>query len=179
MKRQQAVKRYAKMFLNSMGIDDMPKALEELSAVNGLMQKSREFRGLLENPRFTGEEREKGVKEISERVKISGGTVKFILYLSEHLVIASLDGLIQIVTAMYLEKKKKAKAIVVTPVDTQKKYEETLKSSLKQITGRDVDIEYVVDPSLLGGVLVKVGSSMYDSSIKGQLRLLRDDLIKR
>lgn len=179
MKRQQAVKRYAKMFLNSMGIDDMPKALEELSAVNGLMQKSREFRGLLENPRFTGEEREKGVKEISERVKISGSTVKFILYLSEHLVVASLDGLIQIVTAIYLEKKKKAKAIVVTPVDTQKKYEETLKSSLKQITGRDVDIEYVVDPSLLGGVLVKVGSSMYDSSIKGQLRLLRDDLIKR
>jgi ATP synthase F1 delta subunit len=179
MKRQQAVKRYAKMFLNSMGIDDMPKALEELSAVNGLMQKSREFRGLLENPRFTGEEREKGIKEISERVKISGSTVKFILYLSEHLVIASLDGLIQIVTAMYLEKKKKAKAIVVTPVDTQRKYEETLKSSLKQITGRDVDIEYVVDPSLLGGVLVKVGSSMYDSSIRGQLRLLRDDLIKR
>jgi ATP synthase F1 delta subunit len=179
MKRQQAVKRYAKMFLNSMGIDDMPKALEELSAVNELMQKSREFRGLLENPRFTKEEREKGVKEISERVKISGSTVRFILYLSEHLVIASLDGLIQIVTAIYLEKKKKAKAIVVTPVDTQKKYEETLKSSLKQITGRDVDIEYVVDPSLLGGVLVKVGSSMYDSSIKGQLRLLRDDLIKR
>lgn len=179
MKRQQAVKRYAKMFLNSMGIDDMPEALEELSAVNGLMQKSGEFRGLLENPRFTKEEREKGVKEISERVKISGSTVKFILYLSEHLVIPSLDGLIQIVTAMYLEKKKRAKAIVVTPVDTQKKYEETLKSSLKQITGRDVDIEYVVDPSLLGGVLVKVGSSMYDSSIKGQLRLLRDDLITR
>jgi len=179
MKGQQAVKRYAKMFFNSMGIDDMPKALEELSAVNGLMQKSREFRGLLENPRFTGEEREKGLKEISERVKLSGNTVKLILYLSEHLVIASLDRLIQIVTAMYLEKKKKAKAVVVTPVDTQKKYEETLKSSLKQIIGRDVDIEYIVDPSLLGGVLVKVGSSMYDSSIKGQLRLLRDDLIKR
>ena len=179
MKRQQAVKRYAKMFLNSMSIDDMPNALEELSSVNGLMQKSREFRGLLENPRFTGEEREKGLKEISERVKLSGNTVKLILYLSEHLVIASLDRLIQIVTAMYLEKKKKAKAVVVTPVDTQKKYEETLKSSLKQIIGRDVDIEYIVDPSLLGGVLVKVGSSMYDSSIKGQLRLLRDDLIKR
>ena len=110
MKRQQAVKRYAKMFLNSMGIDDMPNALEELSSVNGLMQKSREFRGLLENPRFTKEEREKGMKEISERAKISGSTVKFILYLSEHFVIASLDGLIQIVTAMYLEKKKKAKA---------------------------------------------------------------------
>jgi F0F1-type ATP synthase delta subunit len=43
---------------------------------------------------------------------------------------------------------------------------------------RDVDIEYVMDPSLLGGILVKVGSTMYDTSIKSQLRLLRDDLIK-
>ena len=112
MKRTQAVKHYAKMFLNSVGMDAVPKALEELSVVNGLMQKSSEFRGLLENPRFTGEEREKGLKELSARVKLSGNTVKLILYLSEHLVIASLDGLIQIVTAMYLEKKKKAKAVV-------------------------------------------------------------------
>jgi F0F1-type ATP synthase delta subunit len=43
---------------------------------------------------------------------------------------------------------------------------------------RDVDIEFVLEPSLLGGVLVKVGSTMYDSSIKGQLRLLKDELIK-
>ena len=43
---------------------------------------------------------------------------------------------------------------------------------------REVDIEYVMDPSLLGGILVKVGSTMYDSSVKGQLRLLKDELIK-
>lgn len=178
MKRTQAVKHYAKMFLNSVGVDAVPKALEELSAVNGLMQKSREFRGLLENPRFTKEEREKGMKEISERMELSGSTVKFILYLSERLVIVSLDELIQIVTAIYLEKKKRAKAIVVTSVDTEGRYDDKLKSSLKTLTGRDVDIEYQVDHSLLGGVMVKVGSTMYDSSIKGQLRLLEDELIK-
>lgn len=178
MKRTQAVKHYAKMFLNSVGMDAVPKALEELSAVNGLMQKSREFRGLLENPRFTKEEREKGMKEISGRMELSGSTVKFILYLSERLVIVSLDELIQIVTAIYLEKKKRAKAIVVTSVDTEGRYDDKLKSSLKTLTGRDVDIEYQVDHSLLGGVMVKVGSTMYDSSIKGQLRLLEDELIK-
>jgi F0F1-type ATP synthase delta subunit len=36
-----------------------------------------------------------------------------------------------------------------------------------------------MDPSLLGGVLVKIGSTMYDTSIKSQLRLLKDELIKR
>ena len=53
-----------------------------------------------------------------------------------------------------------------------------MKSSLKEITGRDIDIEFVIDPALLGGVRIKVGSTMYDSSIKGQLGLLRDKLIK-
>jgi ATP synthase F1 delta subunit len=167
------------MFFNAVGVDAVPGALGELSSLQELMAKSKEFRGFLENPRFTREEREKVMKHFSDTVGLSANTVKFILYLAEQSAVAALPDLIHAVNAMYLERKKKAKAVVVTPVDTQKKYEEALKSSLKQITGRDVDIEYVVDPSLLGGILVKVGSSMYDSSIKGQLRLLRDDLIKR
>ncbi len=178
MKRQQAVKRYAKMFFASVGVDAVPKALEELAAVNAVMQKSKEFRGLLENPLFAKEEREKVMKQASSRLNLSGGTVSFILFLAEQMVISLLSELIRLVTAMYLEKKKRAKATVVTPLDTNRKYDEALKASLRRLTGKEVDSEYVVDPSLLGGVTVKVGSTMYDSSIKGQLRLLKDDLIK-
>ncbi len=178
MKRQQAVKRYAKMFFNTVGVDSAPKALDELSTVNALMEKSREFRGLLENPLFTGEERDKVMKQASSRLNLSDSTVKFILFLSEQMVIVALPELIRFFTVLYLEKKKRAKATVVTPVDTDRKYEEALKSSLRKLTGREVDIEYVVDPSLLGGVMVQVGSTMYDSSLKGQLRLLKDDLVK-
>lgn len=178
MKSKQAVKRCAKMFLNSVGIDAAPKALEELSALNKLLEASREFRGLLENPRFTTEERAEGLKQVADRLKISGDTVKFVLYLSDQVLIPFFAELIQIVTAIYLEKKKRAKAMVVTPVETGAKYDDELKSALKRLTGRDVDIEYSVDPSLLGGVMIKVGSTMYDSSIKGQLRLLKDELVK-
>jgi F-type H+-transporting ATPase subunit delta len=178
LKRQQAVKRYAKMFFNTVGVDAVPKALDELVAVNAVMEKSREFRGLLENPLFTGEEREKVMKQASARLSLSESTVKFVLFLSEQMVIASLPELIRLATAMYLEKKKRAKATVVTSFDTGRKYDEALKVSLGKLTGKEVEIEYVVDPSLLGGIMVKVGSTMYDSSIKGQLRLLKDDLIK-
>ena len=179
MKRRLEVKRYAKMFLNSIGIDAAPGSIQELGMIRALMEKSREFRGLLENPLFTGDERGRVLRDISGRLKLSESTVKFVLFLSEQAVIASLPELIQGLTAMYLEKKKKARATVVTPVDTGRRYDAALRSSLKRLTGRDVDIEYVVDPSLLGGVLIKVGSTMYDSSIKGQLRLLKDDLITR
>ena len=178
MKRQQAVKRYAKMFFNTVGVDAVPKALDDLIAVNAVMEKSKEFRGLLENPHFTSEEQEKVMKQVSPRLNLSDSTVKFVLFLSEQMVISSLSELISLVTAMYLEKKKRAKATVVTPIDTNRKYDEALKASLRNLTGKEIDIEYVVDPSLLGGIMVKVGSTMYDSSIKGQLRLLKDDLIK-
>jgi len=66
----------------------------------------------------------------------------------------------------------------MSPIEISKDREGSLKASLKKITDRDVDLEYVIDPSLLGGILVKVGSTMYDTSIRGQLRLLKDELIK-
>ena len=79
---------------------------------------------------------------------------------------------------LILEKKKRAKATVLTPVEISAKHAERLKGLWKKLIGKDVDMEFVMEPSLLGGILVKVGSTMYDSSIKGQLRLLKDELIK-
>ena len=112
-------------------------------------------------------------------MKLSENTIKFIMHLSELGGITySFRRLYRIAINLYLEKKTKAKAIVMTPIEISKDYENTLKSSLKKVTDRDVEIEYVMDPSLLGGILVKIGSTMYDTSIKGQLRLLKDELIK-
>jgi ATP synthase F1 delta subunit len=104
--------------------------------------------------------------------------VKFILHLSEVRVIKALPEIIRMATSLYLEKKKKAKAIVMTPLQVTKEQENKLRSSLKKITDRELDIEYEIDPSLLGGILVRIGSTMYDTSIKSQLRLLKDELIK-
>ncbi len=178
MKRQQAVKQYAKMFFNTVELDKVPGSLDELAAVARLMEKSPEFRGLLGNPLFTADDREKAMKYVSEGIGVSGPTSKFVLYLAEKMVIAHLAQLIHVITALYLEKKKRAKAVVLMPVQTDKKYDDILKPSLKKLTGREVDLEYIVDPSLLGGVVIKVGSTLYDSSLIGQLRLLKDDLIK-
>lgn len=178
MSRRQDVKRYAKMFLNAVTTDEMPALINELISVNSLILKSKEFRSLLENPLFTTEEREKVIKKLAEKLNLSNNTARLIIYLSSQRIIAGLSDLIRFATAIYLEKKNKARAVITTPIDIKDKYEGRFKASLKKITGRDVDIEYVIDPSILGGVLVRVGSTMYDSSIKGQLRLLKDDIMK-
>ena len=161
-----------------MGVEEASKALEELVLVENLMSRSSDFRSLLVNPGFSSAERQKGFREVAARMSLSEKVVKFIDHLTQTGVISALPEVVRVATEVYLEKKKRAKATVMTPVEISGKHEERLKASLKKLIEKDVDIEFVMDPSLLGGILVKVGSTMYDSSIKGQLRLLKDELIK-
>lgn len=178
MKPAKQASRYAKALLRNIDLDTIPQALSELVAVNGLMGVSKEFNSLLVNPLFTNDERANVIRQLSGKLKLSDYIVKFILHLSEVGVIKALPEIIRMATSLYLEKKKKAKAIVMTPLQVTKEQENKLRASLKKITDRELDIEYAIDPSLLGGVLVRIGSTMYDTSIKGQLRLLKDELIK-
>ncbi len=178
MKPVKEAKRYAKTFLNIVGIENAPQGLAELGAVAGLMTKSRDFKTLLVNPGFTQAEKDSAMKQVAARLNLSEKIVKFILHLTEIRIIFALPDIVKIATAIYQEKKKRAKALVMTPVALAAGHEERLKASLKKLIDRDIDLEYMIDPSLLGGVMVKVGSTMYDSSIKGQLRILKDELIK-
>jgi len=77
-----------------------------------------------------------------------------------------------------MELKKKVKGIVISAVELPESYKQKIIESLKAVTDREVELQYEIDPSLIGGVRIKVGSTMYDLSIKGQLGLLRDKLIK-
>ncbi|MBI4691035.1 MAG: ATP synthase F1 subunit delta [Nitrospirae bacterium] len=178
MKPVKEAKKYAKTLINIVGIESMPAALAELVVIEDLTAKSKEFKSLLLNPGISQAEREIALRKVAERLKLSEKVIKFIIHLTEIRVIVALSQIIKIATAIYLEKKRRARATVLTPIEISKDYEDRLKASLKKAIDRDVDIDFVMDPSLLGGILVKVGSTMYDSSIKGQLRLLKSELIK-
>jgi len=112
------------------------------------------------------------------KLKMSGKAAKYLQYLVEAGSISALSEIIGAIQAQYLEIKNRSKAVVTTSVQVGKDYAAQLSESLKRVTGGDIDLEFVLDPSLLGGVKIKVGSTMYDSSIKGQLGLLKDKLIK-
>lgn len=178
MKRVKGVKRYAKQFLSSIDVEEVPKGIEHLNAIAGLMEKDKQFRNILVSPVFSDAESKQVITYISQKLKMSEKSAKFLRYLSENKAISALPEIVNAIVAQYLEMKKRAKAVVTAPAPLSKEYEGKLAGSLKQITGRDIDLEYVIDPSLLGGIRVQVGSTMYDSSIRGQLGLLKDKLIK-
>jgi ATP synthase F1 delta subunit len=178
MSTDRNAKRYATMYLNAVGLDDAPGALEELATVGALLEKSPDLRSLLLSPLFGDEERRAAFQVVAERMNLSKVAVTFVNFLAER---KAADALAEVITkgvSMYQEKKKKITATVITPSVIGVEYEQRLTAALGDITGRDVSIEYRTDPSLLGGMLIQVGSTMFDGSIKGQLRLLKEELVK-
>jgi len=178
LKTVKGVKKYAKKFLLNVSKTEIPRAIVQLEAIAKLIKEDREFRTFVISPIFDDEEMGRMLAFLAKKVKASPRISKYLAYLHEEKVLGGLPQIVEVINALYLEMKKRAMAVVTTSAPVGKTYEAELRRTLKRATGRDVDMEFVIDKSLIGGVRIRIGSTMYDSSIKGQLGLLRDKFIE-
>ena len=169
-------RKYARMFLNT--VEDASSALQELAVVGAIKEKSADFTSLLESPVFTRKEREQALKAVCDKAGISRATEKFVMFLADKGAASGLSTVLERAVALYLERGNKVKATVLSSVKIKDAELKRIKKALSGITGKEVEIDTEQDPTLIGGLLVKVGSRMFDASIKGQLRLLKEELIK-
>ena len=78
MKKVTGVKKYAKKFLANVEMAEIPQAIEQMGAISALMGKDKSFRTLVISPLFTGEEKQKALAFISEKIKISDKVGKYL-----------------------------------------------------------------------------------------------------
>lgn len=178
MNRNLIGKKYSRALINNVELTEVPTIIEELKAFSQLMDSHRKLKLLFAGMIFSEEERNRGLDAILPLLKFSPQTVKFLkLFIMQgHLV--AMREIIAAAVSAYNDKQKKATAIVISSVPLERQYSDRLKQALKTMTRMEIDIESQVDPSLLGGFIVKVGSTIYDSSLKGQLRMLKAELVK-
>lgn len=178
MNKNQLAKKYSKALLSSAEISEVPRIVEELKAFSELIDRDRQLSLLFAGQIFSEDEKEKAFSALLPYLKLSPRTEKFLRLIIVRGHFSAIKAIIIASIAMYNERQKKAIATVISSVALDRGYADRLKAALKELTRREVDIESRVDPSLLGGFIVKVGSTIYDSSIKGQLRLLRAELTR-
>ncbi len=178
MNKNQIAKKYSRALISSVDISEMPAVIEECKAFSQLINAKRQLKLLFAGKIFTEGEKAKAFEALSPALKLRPKTGKFL----KHIIIGGhLIAMKEIIAASvdaYNEKQKKATAVVVSSVALNAQYTERLKTALKQMTDREVTIENRIDDSLLGGFIVKVGSTIFDSSLKGQLRLLKTELMR-
>lgn len=178
MSKNHIAKKYSRAIISSVDLTKVPQIVEEFKRFSRLIEENRKLRLLFAGQIFSEIEKEKAFKAIAPRLNFDAGTEKFLRLMIVQGDLSAIREIISSTINTYNERQKKATAVVVSSIALDTKFTERLKNALKQMTKRDIIVENKIDESLLGGFIVRVGSTIYDSSLKGQLRLLKTELLR-
>ena len=148
----------------------------EVKAIADTIRDSKELREVLTNPAFPRGDREKLLGAILERLGASQTVKNFARLLLERERLVVLPDIARELETMIDDKAERVKAVVTAAIPLSSREEEELTQALTQMSGKRVELETARDPELLGGIVAKVGDTVYDGSLRTQLARMREQL---
>ena len=145
----------------------------DLKSLKAMRAESRDLRDVLASPRFTADDKAKSLAAIGARAGFNATTGKFLGLLAANGRTGALSDIIAAFERLLAKRRGTVSAEVTTAVALTDAQTESLKSALRQALGKDPRIETRVDPAILGGLKVRVGSRLYDASLKSKLDSLK------
>ncbi len=151
------------------------KALEaDVGALEGALKDSAEFRDLISSPVYSREDQAGAVSAIASKMKLSGTLANTLGLMASNRRLFVLPQLLSVLKDMIAEEKGEVTAEVTSAAALTKAQATKLAAGLKKTVGKDVKLNVSVDESLIGGLVVKVGSKMIDTSIRAKLASLQN-----
>lgn len=145
----------------------------DLKSVKAMLAESEDFLRLTKSPVFTSDVQEKALDAIFAKAKISGLAANFFKLVAQNRRLFAAPGMIAAFEALLSAHRGEVKAEVTSAVALTDKQREALSGALKSVIGKDVAISEKVDASILGGLIVKVGSRLVDASLRTKLNSLQ------
>lgn len=138
-----------------------------------LIEGSDDLKRLIYSPVFSADDQLKAIVAIADKAKITGLVGSFLRVVAMNRRLFVLPGMISAFRRIAAEHRGEAAAEVTSAHALTAAQEKDLKAALKSVAGKDVAISVTVDPSLLGGMVVKIGSRQIDTSLKTKLNSLK------
>jgi F-type H+-transporting ATPase subunit delta len=152
------------------------KTVEELEALAAVVNSNRDLRNVLQNPAVSREQKLGLLDAIIQRMGAAKLLRNFIAVLIDHRRIANIGELVEEVKRELDRRMGFAEARVTSVRALTAAERATLEKQLAAITGKTVRATYSEDAGLLGGVTVRVGSTIYDGSVQGQLQRMKQEI---
>ena len=152
-------------------VDAVKKDLDQFDALaNG----SADLNRLVRSPVFGADEQLKALSAILTKAGIAGLAANFLRVITTNRRLFAVRDMIRAYRALVARHKGEVTAQVTVAEKLNDKNLDALKSALKSVTGgKDIDLEVEVDPAIIGGLIVKVGSRMVDSSLRTKLNSIK------
>ena len=151
--------------------------LQQLQSFASLLNEQPDGRRFLENPAIASDRRVRVLKEIGAALGFDRRVANFINILAGRNRLPILEEIIGEYRRLMDERLGivRARVTAARPLDSEQQKE--LAGTLHQITGKEVRMELAIDPSLIGGLVAQVGSTIYDGSVLQQLQAFKHRLV--
>lgn len=166
--------RYAQALFDLATEDRNLAAVEaDLKALKTMRAESKDFRTLLASPAFSAEDKSRAIAALAAKAKFNSTTKKFLGLMAANGRLAALPAAITAFEALSAKSRGVVAATVTTAVALTAAQAKGVAASLRTALGKDPEIETRVDPSILGGIKVRVGSRLFDASLRSKLDSLK------
>jgi F-type H+-transporting ATPase subunit delta len=173
-----AANRYAKALLDVLYPASAELGLEQLVKFSSLLSSQPQMRQLFENPTIAAQRRKEVFKGIADSLSYESYVRNFINLLIERNRLDLLADIIVAYQKLLDENLGIVRARITSAGPLDAAQQRDIAARLEQVTGKHVRVELSVDPALIGGVVARVGSTIYDGSIRQQLQVFKQRLIQ-
>ena len=180
MSMRSSAARYAKALLDvAIKESDPERAEQELAAFVDLVQQHPDLERALANPVVSAADKRAIVQQVLDRLQPTTPTGKLVLLLASRGRLALLPDLLEVYRERLMEHRNVMRAEVITATALSPERAAQLQQRLAAATGRVVTMTTKVDASIIGGVVTRIGSTVYDGSVATQLAKVKDRLEQR
>ena len=145
----------------------------DLDRFDGLIAESTDLQRLVRSPVFTADVQTKALSAVLDKAGIDGLSARFLKVVSSNRRLFAAPDMIRAFRTLVARHKGETQATITvaeTPTDA---HLAAIKDALKAVTKKDVQVEVKVDPSIIGGLIVKLGSRMVDTSLRTKLNAIK------
>jgi F-type H+-transporting ATPase subunit delta len=157
---------------------DPARMLQELRGMEALLVDSDQLRRVMENPSIPGDRKRAVLDAVAQRLGMTRQVRNFIAVVTDHRRLPLLADILKHLQQELNDRMGIADAEVISARELSETERKLLEGEVAKLTGKQVRARYRQDSSLLGGALVKVGSTIYDGSVSEQLERIREQLVE-
>lgn len=149
---------------------------EELLGWQQMIESSDLFRELLDNPTIPYTDKDRTLNQLIARASVRKTTENFLRVLLKNQRLSKLAEINRRFALVLDEKAGLLSALVITARPVPESAKESILTDLRKITGKEVRVNFSTDENLIGGAITRIGSTVYDGSIRNQLQELEKKL---
>jgi F-type H+-transporting ATPase subunit delta len=146
----------------------------DLDAFDALVAGSADLARLVRSPVFSAEEQSKALAAVLDKAGIGGTAARFLKLVTANRRLFAARDMVKAFRALVAKHKGEVTAQVTVAEKLKDDHVAAIKTALKSVTGgKDVELDIKIDPTIIGGLKVKLGSRMVDSSLRTKLNAIK------